>query len=96
MKTTERRGLLGLLAALPLAAAAPNVLPEPGRLRHGEALLAELRAIHIPPLDPAAMAELRAAMNQPGPMPTLWPGEAFPPATSDRAPPGWDTLENVR
>jgi hypothetical protein len=96
MKTTERRRLLGLLAALPLAAAAPNVLPGPGRLRHGEALLADLHAIHIPPLSPEAMAELRAAMNQPGPMPTLWPGEAFTPVISDLAPPGWDTLENVR
>jgi hypothetical protein len=96
MKTTERRGLLGLLAALPLAAAAPNVLPGPGRLRHGEALLAELRAVHIPPLDPAAMAELRAAMNQPGAMMTLMPGEAFPPTDAALAPPGWDTLENVR
>jgi hypothetical protein len=96
MKTTQRRGLLGLLAALPLAAAAPNVVPGPGRLRRGEALLAEMHAIHIPPLSPEAMAELRAAMNQPGHMPTLWPGEAFAPASPELAPPGWDTLENVR
>jgi hypothetical protein len=96
MKTTQRRGLLGLLAALPLAAAAPNVVPGPGRLRRGEAMLAEMRAVHIPSLSAEEMAELRAAMNQPGAMMTLMPGEAFTLASPELAPPGWDTLENVR
>jgi hypothetical protein len=98
MLNTPRRGLLSLAAALPLAVTA--AAPPPRRL--GVAV-AQLHAVTLPPLDPAALSSLRAAMAaNPGRVEVLMPGEALccctrPEPTCDGpAPPGWATLENVR